>query len=187
MAISTAVSLDEFRRMPEFQPDGTSYELDEGELVRVSPGGSKHSVVVQRISHYLEALIDPEAFTIVSGKVGFELGNNTVRGADIAIIADALDLDSLPDGYFAEPPLVAIEVIGAKHDAEQLERKITQYLAAGVKEVWAVYVKSRRTYVYRGSEVAVIEPNNQYFSAGLGISVDSRFFFLRHKAREQPL
>lgn len=184
MAIGTPVSLDEFRRMPEFQPDGTSYELDEGVLVRVSPGVSKHSVVLQCISHYLEALIDPEAFTIVSGEVGFELGNNTVRGADIAVLAESLDLDSLPDGYFAEPPIIAIEVIGAKHDAEQLERKITQYLAAGVKEVWAVYVKSRRTYVYRGSEVDVIEPHNQYFSAGLGISVDSRFFFVRHHGRK---
>jgi Uma2 family endonuclease len=184
MASTTIMSLDEFRRMPESQPDGTFYELDEGELIRVSPGGSKHSVVVQRISHYLETLIDPQVFTIVSGEVGFELGSNTVRGADIAILAEAIDLDTLPDGYFTRPPAVAIEVVGAKHDAEQLERKINQYLTAGVQEVWAIYIKSRRTYIYRGAKAEVIEPGQKYFSTGLNLSIDTRFFFLRHTGRE---
>lgn len=183
MATTTIMSLDEFRQMPEFQPDGTSYELDEGELVRVSPGGTKHSVVVQRISHYLEALANPELFTVVSGEAGFELGGRTVRGADVAVLAEVLDVDTLPDGYFTKPPMVAIEVVGAKHDAEQLERKITQYLAAGVEEVWAVYIKSKRTYVYRKNKVEIIEPG-QCFPTGLGLRVDTRFFFIRHKGRE---
>ena len=184
MATTTTISLDEFRHMPEFQPDGTSYELDEGELVRVSPGGTKHSVVVQRISHYLESLANPEIYTVVSGEAGFELGQNTVRGADVAILAEVLDVDKLPDGYFTRPPLVAIEVIGARHDAEQLERKITQYLAAGVEEVWAVYIKSKRTYIYRKDKVDVIEPAQRCFSTGLGLSVDTRFFFIRRKGGE---
>jgi Uma2 family endonuclease len=184
MASTTIMSLDEFRRMPESQPDGTFYELDEGELIRMSPGGSKHSLVVQRISYYLELLIDPQAFTIVSGEAGFELGNDTVRGADIAILAERLDLDALPDGYFTRPPAIAIEVVGSKHDAEQLERKINQYLAAGVQEVWIIYVKSRRTYIYRGSKVELIDPGQKYFSTGLNLSVDTRFFFLRHTGRE---
>jgi Uma2 family endonuclease len=181
MIATATMSIERFRQLPDFESDGTSYELDEGELIRVSPGGTKHSVVVQRISYYLELLADPKAFTVVSGDAGFELGANTVRGADIAVLAEVLDVDSLTDGYFTSPPAIVIEVVGAKHDAEQLERKITQYLGAGVKEVLAVYVRSKRTYVYGSDRVTIVEPNQQYFSNALGLLIVSRFFFERYR------
>lgn len=183
MGATATMSIEQFRQLPDFQPDGTSYELDEGELIPVSPGGTKHSVVVQRISYYLELLTDPAAFTVVSGEAGFELGGNTVRGADVAVLSEVINFDVLPDGYFTSPPAMVVEVVGTKHDAEQLERKITQYLAAGVKEVWTVYVRSKRTYVYASDGVTVVELNQRHYSNALGLLIDTRFFFERYGER----
>ena len=99
MATKTTLSLQEFLRLPREQPDGAHYELDEGELIRLSPAGRTHAAIVIRIASYLDALLDPTQFTVLGGEAGVILSDvddrGIVRGADVAV-ERASELD---EGY----------------------------------------------------------------------------------------
>jgi Uma2 family endonuclease len=79
-------------------------------------------------------------------------GSATIRGADVAVNRRESIGEPVPVGLFKGAPLVAIEVISPGNRAEDLERKIEQYLTAGSSEVWVVYPDTSRVYVYRSGE-----------------------------------
>ena len=45
-------------------------------------------------------------------------------------------------------PLLAAEVVSPTNTAEDMEQKLQEYFAAGVRMVWVVYPVLRRVYVY---------------------------------------
>ena len=86
MAAKTTISLEEFLKLPEAEDDGTHYELDEGELITLSPGGTNHSILIASITMYLGQILDRSKYVVLSGEAGVilsdEPGKATVRGAD---------------------------------------------------------------------------------------------------------
>jgi Uma2 family endonuclease len=70
MAVKTSIGFQEFLQLPSETADGLHYELDEGELVSLSPSVRTHGVIVSRISAYLLSVLDPARFTVASGELG---------------------------------------------------------------------------------------------------------------------
>ncbi len=53
------------------------------------------------------------------------------------------------DGYWPIAPDLAVEVTSPNDGAEDLEEKLDEYLRAGVRLVWVVYVQTRNVWAYR--------------------------------------
>jgi Uma2 family endonuclease len=156
MATQTTLTLEQFLALPEQEEDGTHYELSAAELITLPPPGFRHAAIVVRIATLLSTTIDRQEYIVAAGDVGFVLdssqGSATIRGADVAVNRRESIGEPVPVGLFKGAPLVAIEVISPGNRAEDLERKIEQYLTAGSSEVWVVYPDTSRVYVYRSGE-----------------------------------
>ena len=68
--------------------DDHRYKLDAGRVIRMSPVGWQHGVIVVRMLGLLDAHVRPRGLGAVVTEVGFKLRSNpdTVRGPDIAFL-----------------------------------------------------------------------------------------------------
>src|ERR1700746_820956 len=134
------VTFEEFLKLQEAADDAVRYELDEGELIRTPSRTIRDSIVSFRLICALDDFAKEHHLGIAIHRIDFRLGPDIVRMPYIALIArdrlKALDLDPSPiDGA----PLLAIEIISARDLAQDMRKKVCQYLAAGSQAVWLVY------------------------------------------------
>jgi Uma2 family endonuclease len=87
-----------------------------------------------------------------------------------------IDLDRRIQGA----PALAVEVVSPSDLAQDLARKVDQYLSAGAREVWVVYPNIREVHVSReGGEAFVLGPHDTLETPGLlpefAVKVDLQF------------
>jgi Uma2 family endonuclease len=163
MATTATISLEEFLKLPDQEEDGTHYELDEGELVRLSPTGKTHAHRIDRIYRYLIKHLPEEHWDILPGELGFIMGGNPkpiVRGADLAVMPHQ---EQLQEGMSREPAHLIVEVVSPSNQPDDVERKRVQYLNFGVQEVWIVYEKARTMHVYLNTALATRQNRAEMF------------------------
>lgn len=144
-------------------------ELLRGELVMMSPAGSRHGDVANNLAFHLTL----HAKATGQGKVkaaetGFILERNpdTVRAPDVAFVrASRLHLDTR-EGFFPGPPDLAVEVLSPGDGAGEVLEKVQQWLDAGCERVWiadpprgtiTVHRKDNPVRVWREGETLVDE------------------------------
>jgi len=142
MATTTRLSFTQFMDLPE--SEGIVYELDEGELLMEASPTLRHNLIRQRIAMAMTEFIEARELGLVVEEMDFRLSDNTVRNPDVAFIeaaqANALDQDRSPiDGA----PALAVEVVSPSNRAEDMARKVHQYLQAGCQVVWIAYPSLR--------------------------------------------
>lgn len=183
MAMTSAIqilTLEEFLALPEEAPDGSHYELSEGELITLSPSGHRHGVILANIAHLLRSALDRSKYVVAGGEAGFLLRaakeRATVRGADVAVTKRSA---SVPVGLFPGAPFVAIEVVSPTNTAEDLERKIQQYLSAGSQEVWVVYPETKHVHLYSAEQSGpvILSEEGTLSSAALNTQFQISQFF----------
>jgi Uma2 family endonuclease len=154
MSTTTLIRAEDFARIADVV--GPS-ELVRGEVVRMSPGGVRHSEVVARVGYLLEACNrrQPSGRTL-GGEAGLLVsrGPDTVRGADVAFISHArLPRRQSPSGFLTVPPELVVEVVGDDRSWAELEGKVAEYHAFGVDAVWVIDPRMEAVRVYpRGGE-----------------------------------
>jgi len=158
MGITTRLSFAEYTQLPE--KEGIGYELDEGELLMEPSPALRHNLVRQRIAMRLMEFVEEHELGLVVEEMDFRLGQDTVRNPDVALIdaehSRELDLDRSP---VEGAPFLAVEVVSPHNRAEDMARKVHQYLEAGCQTVWVVYPSLRMAEVHsRGSVRQVREP-----------------------------
>ena len=184
MATRTTISLAEFLELPDHELDGTHYELDEGQLIALSPDNRQHGFLMTRIAVYLDRIVDPKRFTVVCGDVGYILDRRdnraTVRGADVSVEAVPEDSQDVAKGFQENAPFVAIEILSPSNTRLDIQRKTAQYLAAGGHEVWLIYPDNGETHVFRvGQPNAEVYARGESFRSSLSVQVDTSKFFSR--------
>lgn len=139
---TTRLSFADFARLPE--AEGVIYELDEGELLMEPSPALRHNLVRQRIALRLMEFVETRELGLVVEEMDFRLNQDTVRNPDVAYIgaedSRKIDLDRWPVEC---PPTIAVEVVSPNNRAEDMARKIHQYLQAGCRVVWVVYPSLR--------------------------------------------
>lgn len=138
MGISTKLTFVEFESLPE--KEGVCYELDEGTLLMEPSPALRHNLVRQRIAALLTQFVRDHQLGLVVEEMDFRLAKDTVRNPDVAVIS-ANDLKAIdPDRSPVEAvPMLTIEVISPNNLAQDIARKVRQYLEAGCQAVWLVY------------------------------------------------
>jgi Uma2 family endonuclease len=147
MATKTLLTFEQFEHLPEKEDEW--YELDEGELIVMSPGRPRHNFCRDAIADSLRTFLKTHHLGRVVVETDFRLSPDTVRISDAAYITaermNNLDLDEMIEGA----PALAIEVVSPNDRAQELVRKVDQYLAAGTRCVWVVYPQTREVHIFQ--------------------------------------
>ncbi len=144
MATKTLITVEEFLRLPE--PPDTTYELVEGELVTVSPGMFPHNIVRDNVLVAFRAFLAGRKLGTAVAEQSFHLFGNTVRVPDVAFIRSGRDLAT--DRPIEGAPDLAVEVVSPTNTPREIDRRISDYFAAGCKRVWLFYPEHREVYIH---------------------------------------
>jgi Uma2 family endonuclease len=160
------LSLAEFEQLPEDE-EGT--ELSRGWLVREPPPGGEHGVVCGEVYYLLRTFVSERNLGRVLIETGFRLSENppTVRGPDIAFIAEAHMPAEVPIGYWTVSPDLAVDVVSPGNTPKDIGLKVLDYLDAGTSEIWVVQPRSRTVVVHRANGDARIVRTNESLSSEL--------------------
>jgi Uma2 family endonuclease len=159
-------------------------ELVKGEIVRMSPGGIRHSRVTGNAFSLLDSHCrQHDLGRVLTGEAGVVVARqpDTVRGADIAFISyRRLAKGRVGDGFLHQPPEFVIEVLAKDTSWDRIEEKIGEYHAFGVDLVWVLdpqtltlrsYPSSGPPALFRDADDVSADPAVQGFSVRV-----SRFF-----------
>jgi Uma2 family endonuclease len=147
MATKPLLTIEQYTALDE--PVGVRYELSEGELI-VTPSASHfHNKIRDRLNASLQAFLYTQPCGEVSSETDVKLAADIVRRPDVAFFRqeriDSIDADRVP---LPIAPDLVIEMV-SKHDrADDLNLKVSQYLAAGVQAVWLFYPSTQLAYRY---------------------------------------
>lgn len=136
------------------------YELDNGRLISMTPPGDIHAAVEMKFAGAL--LVQGELQGLGKarcGDVGIVLWRNPDRvvGADAAFIATAsLPIRRTSEGYLETIPELIVEVRSPNDTLAAMQRKVEDYLAAGVKVVWVADPIQRQVTEHRPGQLASV-------------------------------
>ena len=175
MAVSTkgltaADLLDRFGPMPDGRirtdpPPGTATEQDvidiearESRLCELVDGvlvektvGYYESYLAMEIGSILREFVKRNGLGVVAGEAGMmRLSAGLVRIPDVSFVSwTRLPGRRVPRVPIADlAPDLAVEVISPSNTAREMERKLQDFLAAGVRLVWYVYPGPQEVHVY---------------------------------------
>jgi Uma2 family endonuclease len=174
---ATLLTAEDFQRVAQVMGP---CELVKGEVVRVSPGGIRHSRVTGNAFRLLDAYCRARKLgRVLTGEAGVIVARkpDTVRGADVAFISfERLAPDAPEEGFLAVAPELVVEVLGRDTSWEKMDQKVADYHGAGVDLAWVLDPQTLTLRVYpRGAEPRVLhetrvvsaDPHIRGFSANV--------------------
>jgi Uma2 family endonuclease len=162
MAVKTLLTVQDYVALNE--PEGSRYELSEGELI-VTPSPSYiHNGIRDDFNARLRAFVKTRKLGGVTSETDFKLVGETVRRPDVAFISTkrlrGLKLHVIP---MPVAPALVIEIVSANDPADDLNLKVSQYLAAGTQAVWLLYPTTQQAYRF---VIGKLEPEVRSAQAG---------------------
>ncbi len=140
---------DELLKMP----DGDAYEIVNGQLVERDMGaraGWVSGQMFHRIQLHVVESGEGWAFPDGTGVQCFPDDPHQLRRPDTCFVARGrFENDEVPEGYIRIAPDLAVEVVSPNDSYYDVEDKVDEYLAAGVRLVWVINPSNRTMKVYR--------------------------------------
>jgi Uma2 family endonuclease len=130
-------------------------ELVRGEVVTMCRPGFRHGLIQARIARKLDEYATGRRFGRVTTESGLitERGPDTVRGPDVAVWSfDRLPADQEPVGYPTVAADLCVEIISPSDRPAQVQEKLVEYLARGVRMVWVIDPDERSVRVHRSPD-----------------------------------
>jgi len=145
-----AVTPDDLLKMA----DGDRYELVDGHLVERDMG-LQSSYIGARLSYLINRSSEEHPYGwILGADCGYQCfadDPDRVRRPDVSVIRlGRLPNEAPPVGYVRIAPDLAVEVLSPNDLAYETDRKVEEYLRAGVRLVWVVNPDTRTVLIYRG-------------------------------------
>ncbi|MEM7373566.1 MAG: Uma2 family endonuclease [Bacteroidota bacterium] len=164
------ITVSEYYRMAEvgILKENEQVELLNGELIRLSPIGSRHAMCVNKITRLFSNILPSEVFVAVQNPV--YLNSLTEPEPDIAIVRGPLDryADHHP---CPEDVLLLIEVADSTYRKDR-EIKLPLYAKNGIQESWIIHMEREEIEVYHSPSSESYE-TRKVFQKGEFISISS--------------
>jgi Uma2 family endonuclease len=144
-------------------------ELLRGELIMMSPAGSRHGAIAAEMAAILRDFVKPRGLGIVLGaETGFRIAQDpdTVRAPDAAFIRRDRIGAGLPQGFFPGAPDLAVEVLSPDDRANEVIAKVENWLGAGCWSVWVVDPKTHTVTVYGADRKAIVLKSTDTLTGG---------------------
>lgn len=134
---SSFVTAEQFAERSSSQRE----ELVDGKIVAMPPAQFPHGWIIlnlgERLNRYARERGD--GFATTDEGVRTSRDRETVRAPDLLFFNNERLAGREPtDGYHVVPPVLCVEVISQHDRWSDVQAKTTEYLAAGVDEVWLV-------------------------------------------------
>jgi Uma2 family endonuclease len=124
----------------------TSYEPDcdyvDGELVERNLGEFDHAGLQTLIAVYLNRYWDAGFITVVEQRV--QVSRTRFRVLDVCVVRAQKPMPQI----FRTPPVIAIEILSPDDRLKVMQKRIDDYLAFGIPNVWLIDPQERRAFVY---------------------------------------
>ncbi len=144
------ITVDEYHKMAEAGILGHKdrVELIQGEILHMSPIGSKHSAVVSRIMHLFVTTFTDKATVQVQGAIQIE--KYSEPEPDILLLKQREDFyyNQLPQ---AEDVLLLVEVSDLTLSFDK-DVKLSIYAEAGIQEYWIVDINANQILMHSSPE-----------------------------------
>lgn len=128
--------------LPNELPSGpVDFELYQGRLIPMSPTGRRHSNLQSRLASAIFIQGEQTGYGQAHTEVGVLLSRkpDTVVGPDVAFVSKrSMPIRETPEGYLETLPELVVEIRSKNDTRAYLDRKVADYLQAGVKAVWIV-------------------------------------------------
>ena len=137
-------------------------ELSEGELIVMSPAGGSHGIIALRIGRLVAEFVENRNLGHVFGaETGFVLdagtgGATMLRAPDVAYVSRDRLPSGAPDRYVPLAPDLAVEVVSPNDRADEVNRKLLDYLRYNTRLVWLVYPATHTIVVHDGAAARVL-------------------------------
>ena len=142
------MTADDFHALP----DSKGWELDDGRLVEKPMGSNSAGIgseVLILILFYLHDHPIGRAFAEMPYRC-YPNHPNRIRKPDVSFIRhERLPVGPLPEPGITAPPELAVEVLSPNDLASEIDRKVKEYLEAGVRLVWVVNPDVRTVRIHR--------------------------------------
>ena len=138
-------------------------ELVRGRLIVREPPGFRCGRIAVDIAARLGEYVRAKNVGVIVVEAGFQLfaKPDTVRGPDVAFIAEDRVPDPEPVGYLTIAPDLVVEVLSPSDRAGDVQSKVTDWLNAGSRLVWVIDPARRRSVVYRpDTSVGILSEND---------------------------
>jgi Uma2 family endonuclease len=133
--------------------DSINYELVDGSLVERHMGSESSAIALAigiALGNFIRARRLGHLFTADCGYRCFPNEPDQIRKPDVSFIKTGrLVSEHIPEGYMHIAPDLAVEVLSPGDLAYEVDAKVEQYLAAGVRLVWVVSPRTRSIRIHR--------------------------------------
>src|SRR5579859_6243449 len=148
-ATKTLLTAEEFDNYP-FEED-KRYELDEGELIEVTRPAYRHNRILRHLTFKLCLYFEnhPCGELMISENL-FAVAPTTRLAPDAAVILGNRQAELADAGVIHIVPEIVVEVLSPSERPRAVNRKLRQYLDAGVKEVWIIDPEVRSASIWTG-------------------------------------
>jgi len=140
-------TVDEFHRMLQagILREDDRVELIQGEIVEMTPVGSRHAACVKRLNRLLSRGVGDAAIVSIQDPV--RLGPDSEPQPDIALLRPRPDFYA--DRHPAAGDVLLIVEVADTSAAYDRDTKLPLYARAGIPEVWLVDLAANQLEVYR--------------------------------------
>jgi Uma2 family endonuclease len=136
----------------EEMDDPVAYELEDGELVERDLGSESSEIGMTIGAALVQHSHGSKLGRVLGSDVGLRIWPDrpkNYRRPDVAFVQRGRLPGGTPKGYLTIPPDLIVEVISPHEMAVMIERKVREYLAAGVRLIWVIYPDTRTAQVFR--------------------------------------
>ncbi len=127
-------------------------ELVEGRIVMLSPVGYPHGIIEGNFFAALREFVASRKLGVVMvGETGIYTRRkpDTVRGADVLFVSNERFAKAKSKGFLDVAPDLVVEVMSPDDRWSEINRKLAEYFAVGVRLVWVADPDSKIVFAYR--------------------------------------
>lgn len=126
-------------------------ELVCGEIHETMPPGGQHGAIAGMLAMLLRLWAKQTGSGYVGVEAGYILSRDpdTVRGPDISYVRqDRIPVSGIPEGFWNLAPDLAVEVVSPGETADEVRKKVRDFLGAGTPLVWTIYPRTQEVIVH---------------------------------------
>ncbi len=128
--------------------DDLDYEIVDGQK-EVKMAGAKHGEIGAQLTVELGIYLKQNPIgRLYNGNTTFQIGANE-RMPDVSFVSAArIPEEGTPSSKWEISPDLAVEVISPNDVWEKVNRKVHEYFAAGVRQVWLISQEEQEVMIY---------------------------------------
>ncbi|HYA18585.1 MAG TPA: Uma2 family endonuclease [Bryobacteraceae bacterium] len=144
MSVATAVSVAEYLNTT-YRPD---CDYLEGELLERNVGELDHSRLQTLISVWLGNR-EKQSGIFVLTEMRVQVKSRRFRVPDVLAVKGGRPATRI----LTEPPFLCIEILSPEDSFAEMQERIDDYLAFGVRYVWVINPKNRKAFIYSANSI----------------------------------